>query len=51
MVEEGWTMGVTIGLVEPSTEPFSTVAVEVRGALASRVPLGEVEVVLERGGC
>ena len=33
--EDGWRMGVTIGLVEPSTEAFSRVAVDVRGALVS----------------
>lgn len=38
MAEEGLMMGVTIGLVEPSIEAFSRVAVDVRGALLSRLP-------------
>ncbi len=39
LVGEGWRMGVSMGVVEPSTEVFSGMAVVVWGALASRVPL------------
>lgn len=39
LVVEGWRMGVSMGVVEPSTEAFWGEAVVVWGALASRVPL------------
>ncbi len=39
LMVEGWRMGVSMGVVEPSTEVFSGMAVVVWGALASRVPL------------
>lgn len=48
LVVEGWRMGVSIGVVEPSAEAFSGGEVVVWGALASRVPLRGVSV--GRGG-
>lgn len=40
LLVEGCRMGVTMGVVEPSTEAFSGGAVLVWGALVERVPLG-----------